>query len=59
MNESIDLIEECLDHESNLTQWELEFLDSITTQLERGSLTDTQESKLQEIVSRVTNAKLS
>ena len=49
------LIEDCETRESRLTDWERNFIDSIKNQfIERGSLSEKQTERLNEIWERVT-----
>lgn len=43
------LIKEALDHEENLTQWEIEFLDSLAKQVEKRELSEKQAKILNKI----------
>jgi hypothetical protein len=55
MTEHEQLIEDCEERESKLSDWEREFIDSISRQLAAGrSLTDKQVEKLEAIWERVT-----
>lgn len=48
------MIDECLEHESKLTDWEGKFLDEISNQLaETPILSEAQEQKLEQIHRRV------
>lgn len=54
MTDPYTMVQECMEHESDLTGWEREFLDSIELQLaEQDGLTDHQLEKLEEIWGRV------
>jgi len=49
------LIDDCVDRQSQLNDWEINFLDSINDQVaEDGTLTDRQFEKLESIWERVT-----
>lgn len=49
------LIDDCMDRQSQLNDWEINFLDSINDQVsEEGTLTDRQFEKLESIWERVT-----
>ncbi|KKL19927.1 hypothetical protein LCGC14_2460580 [marine sediment metagenome] len=49
------MIEDCLQRESKLSEWEAEFIDSIDSQLRgEGSLTQKQQEMLERIWDRIT-----
>ena len=49
------LVDDCMDRQSQLNDWEISFLDSINDQVaEEGTLTDRQFEKLESIWERVT-----
>lgn len=55
MNEHAQMIEDCEKRESNLSDWERSFIDSISMQMSRGgSLTDKQAETLDRIWERIT-----
>lgn len=49
------MIEDCMNRESKLSEWEAEFIDSLDSQLREGnSLTQKQQEKLEQIWERIT-----
>ena len=55
LDEAEQMVEDCEARESKLTEWEIDFIDSIGTRLRHGnSLTEAQETTLTKIWNRVT-----
>ena len=55
MNEHQQMIEDCEKRQQKLSEWELQFIDSISNQLGKGkSLTDKQAARLEAIWDKVT-----
>ena len=58
MDEIETLIEDCLNRYDKMNDWEREFMESIKDQYDdRGTLTETQEIKLNDIWEKVTTRK--
>jgi hypothetical protein len=52
------MIKDCEDRETNLSEWEQDFIDSIDVRLGEGrGLTSDQSNKLEEIWNRITNIR--
>lgn len=49
-----DMIEDCIKRESRLTEWELEFIQSINETVLSKSLTEKQIEKLEKVWERIT-----
>lgn len=57
VNEDADLVEELLDIESGLTEWEVEFVESLARWMDNhSSLTYKQRSKAEDIAQRIRRA---